>query len=93
MTRRLSLVEDLAFGTAIGLIAGTAARPVLWAWPILTVILLRRHLRTPEYPHRPPRSWSWAVVAVALWLFVPWGPVERFLAGAAPAGLTATLLI
>ncbi|WP_426509967.1 hypothetical protein ACPPVO_04220 [Dactylosporangium sp. McL0621] len=61
-----SLVEDLAFGTAIGLIAETAARPVLWAWPILTVILLRRHLRTPEYPHRPPRSWSWAVTAVAL---------------------------
>ncbi|WP_433083124.1 hypothetical protein ACQP1P_03770 [Dactylosporangium sp. CA-052675] len=60
-----SLVEDLAFGTATGLVAETAARPIWWAWPILTVILLRRHLRTPEYPHRPTRGWSWSVAAVA----------------------------
>ncbi|WP_432834753.1 hypothetical protein [Dactylosporangium sp. CA-092794] len=67
-----SLVEDLAFGTAIGLIAETAVlalcRPALWAWPILVVIVLRRRLRPPDYPHRPTPAWSWAVAAVALGL-------------------------
>ncbi|GAA3289800.1 hypothetical protein Dvina_04145 [Dactylosporangium vinaceum] len=61
-----SLVEDLAFGTAVGLVVETAARPVFWAWPILAVILLRRHLRTPDYPQRPTIGWSWAVAGVAL---------------------------
>ncbi|MGI5247099.1 hypothetical protein [Dactylosporangium sp. CA-139066] len=65
-----SLVEDLAFGTAVGLIAETAVlalcRPALWAWPVLVVILLRRRLSAPEYPHRPSRAWSWSVAAVAL---------------------------
>ncbi|WP_433214343.1 hypothetical protein ACQP00_03775 [Dactylosporangium sp. CS-047395] len=61
-----SLVEDLAFGTAVGLVVEIAARPIFWAWPILTVILLRRHLRTPAYPQRPTRAWSWSVAAVAL---------------------------
>ncbi|MFI5906486.1 hypothetical protein [Dactylosporangium sp. NPDC051541] len=82
-----SLVEDLAFGTAIGLVLETAARPAPWAWPILAVILLRRHLRTPHYPQRPPVAWSWAVAGVALgfvgylgWAFLrvnPPVPVER----------------
>jgi hypothetical protein len=65
-----SLVEDLAYGTVVGLIAETAAllccRAALWAWPVLVVILFRRRLRAPDYPHRPPAGWSWAVAGVAL---------------------------
>ncbi|WP_432985353.1 hypothetical protein [Dactylosporangium sp. CA-233914] len=65
-----SLVEDLAFGTAIGLIAETAvlaiAGDALWAWPLLAGILLRRQLKTPKYPTKPNMAWCWSVAAVAL---------------------------
>ncbi|MEV6923463.1 hypothetical protein AB0M46_02960 [Dactylosporangium sp. NPDC051485] len=60
-----SLVEDLAFGAATGLVAETLLRPVLLIWPVVAVVLLRRHLKPPQYPHRPTRGWSWAVAAVA----------------------------
>ncbi len=71
-----SLIEDLTYGTVLGLLAETAAlvaaslldlRGLLWVWPLLVIApLARRHLRAPGYPLRPPVAWSWAVAGVAL---------------------------
>lgn len=70
-----SLLEDLAYGTVVGLLAETAAfvaaslldvRGLLWVWPLLVIApLARRHLRSPAYPLRPSTGWSWAVAGVA----------------------------
>src|SRR5947209_10396218 len=77
-----SLLDDLATGTALGLVLEIAAyllasvtglRSVLPAWPLLVVVpfaavpALRVHWRRPGYRHRVPAAWSWTVVGVALW--------------------------
>jgi hypothetical protein len=71
-----TLVEDLAFGTAIGLtleLAGWALlsaldlRAVMWLWPALVYVpflavpALRRHWWVRDYPTRPSQAWSWTV--------------------------------
>ncbi|MEV4513476.1 hypothetical protein AB0K00_31465 [Dactylosporangium sp. NPDC049525] len=71
-----SLLEDLTYGTVVGLLAETAAlvvaslldvRGLLWVWPLLVIVpLARRHLRGPAYPLRPSAGWSWAVAGVAV---------------------------
>ena len=71
-----SLLEDLTYGTVVGLLAETAAlvvaslldvRGLLWIWPLLVIVpLARRHLRGPDYPLRPSAGWSWAVAGVAV---------------------------
>jgi len=71
-----TLVEDLAFGAAIGLVlelAGWALlsaldlRGVMWLWPALVYVpflavpQLRRHWWVRAYPARPSQAWSWTV--------------------------------
>ncbi|MFF3090551.1 hypothetical protein ACFVRB_36745 [Streptomyces nojiriensis] len=70
-----SLVEDLAFGTVLGLVlelaawaalVGTGAQAFALAWPLAVVIpftavpKLRRHWRPRGYT-RPSLGWSWSV--------------------------------
>ncbi|MDG4827369.1 hypothetical protein O7635_36460 [Asanoa sp. WMMD1127] len=70
-----SLLDDLAMGTAVGLVlelpAWTLAsvldvRGALWVWPLVVVVLfgavprLRRHL-VPRYSATAPVGFSWAV--------------------------------
>jgi hypothetical protein len=75
---RHTLVEDLAMGTAVGLVLEVAGwalfsaadrRGWLWAWPLLIVVpfallpALRRHWWVAGY--RPvPLGWSWTVAGV-----------------------------
>jgi len=78
-----SLVDDLATGSALGLVLEIAAvvvtgalgiRHLLPGWPLLVVAAfvavprLRRHWRTPSGYRRAPVSWAWAVAAVAVFL-------------------------
>ncbi|MFF5234801.1 hypothetical protein [Dactylosporangium sp. NPDC000521] len=69
-----SLLEDLTYGTVVGLLAETAClaaaslldlRGWLWAWPLLAIVPLARHRRSPDYPERPSAAWSWAVAGIA----------------------------
>ncbi|MDG6100527.1 hypothetical protein Daura_03745 [Dactylosporangium aurantiacum] len=69
-----SLLEDLTYGTVVGLLAETVAfvaaslldaRGLLWVWPLVVAPLARRHLRAPAYPLRPSTGWSWAVAGIA----------------------------
>lgn len=69
-----SLIEDLAYGTVVGLLAETAAlvaagllhaRGLLWSWPLLVIVALRGRLRAGSYPLRPTAGWSWAVAGIA----------------------------
>jgi hypothetical protein len=77
-----SVVDDLAFGTATGVIlelaayalfSGLGLRPLLGLWPLLVVIpwvavpALRRHWR-PRYVTRTPLAWSWTVAAIAVFV-------------------------
>ncbi|GIF75168.1 hypothetical protein [Asanoa siamensis] len=70
-----SLLDDLAMGTAVGLVLELPAwtlvsvldvRGALWAWPLIVVALfagvpgLRRHFR-PHYEKTAPLGFSWAV--------------------------------
>ncbi|MEV0716256.1 hypothetical protein [Asanoa sp. NPDC050611] len=70
-----SLLDDLAMGTAVGLVLELPAwtlvsvldvRGALWAWPLIVVALfaavprLRAHVR-PRYPTTAPLGFSWAV--------------------------------
>ncbi|SNT36525.1 hypothetical protein SAMN05421812_10544 [Asanoa hainanensis] len=70
-----SLLDDLAMGTAVGLVLELPAwtlvsvldvRGLLWAWPLIVVALfagiprLRRHFR-PRYTKTAPLGFSWAV--------------------------------
>ncbi|GAB3869501.1 hypothetical protein ACFPIJ_21955 [Dactylosporangium cerinum] len=71
-----SLLEDLTYGTVVGLLAETAAlvtaslldaRALLWTWPLLAIVpLARRHLRVRDYPQRPSTAWSWTVAGIAV---------------------------
>ncbi|WP_148086547.1 hypothetical protein [Micromonospora sp. HM5-17] len=71
-----TLVEDVAMGTAVGLVLELAAWAVwmalgvggwLWLWPAVVVGLflgvprLRRHWWVRDYPARAPIGWSWSV--------------------------------
>ncbi|GIH10488.1 hypothetical protein Rhe02_85550 [Rhizocola hellebori] len=77
-----SLVDDLAMGSAVGLVLEIAAfavfsaldlRWLLWLWPALVVVpflavpSLRRHWR-PRWPEAASAWWSWSVAGVAMFL-------------------------
>ncbi len=74
-----ALVEDLAMGTAVGLVLELVAWAVmaplhlqswLWLWPLAVIVpfaavpRLRRHWWVRDYAARPPIGWSWAVAGV-----------------------------
>ncbi|MET7426027.1 hypothetical protein [Dactylosporangium sp. NPDC005555] len=71
-----SLLEDVTYGTVVGLLAETVAlvtagvlelRGWLWIWPLLVIVpLARRYTRNPGYPEKPSAAWSWAVAGVAI---------------------------
>ncbi|GAA2610243.1 hypothetical protein GCM10010399_46340 [Dactylosporangium fulvum] len=75
-SRPHSLLEDVAFGTVVGLLAETVAlvafRGLVWIGPLLVIAVflavprLRRHWRMPRYPERPSAVWSWTVAGIAL---------------------------
>src|SRR6185295_17595807 len=77
-----SLVDDLAFGTAVGFVLEIAAwsaysalgqQRLLWTWPLLVVAVfaltprLRRHWWVRGY-QPAPLGWSWCVAAMVVWL-------------------------
>ncbi|WP_117213135.1 hypothetical protein [Allorhizocola rhizosphaerae] len=78
----LGLAEDLAMGSALGLVLEIAVfvvasvtdlRGLLWVWPLLVVVpfaavpRLRRHW-LPRQGERAPLTWSWPVAGVAVFL-------------------------